>query len=102
MKAIRVHEFGPPEVMKLEEVPDLKPADGQVLVTIKAAGVNPVDAYIRAGTYARKPNLPYTPGMDGAGIVAAVGEGVRNIQVGDSVYLSGTITGAYAQQALCT
>jgi NADPH2:quinone reductase len=102
MKAIRVHEFGGPEVMKLEEVPDLQPASGQVAVRLHAAGVNPVDTYIRAGMYARKPDLPYTPGSDAAGEVMAVGDGVRTVKVGDRVYTSGTLTGAYAEQALCT
>ncbi len=58
MKAIRIKEFGGPEVMKLEEVPDLKPGAGQVVVRLRAIGVNPVDTYMRAGTYPRKPSLP--------------------------------------------
>jgi NADPH2:quinone reductase len=101
MKAIRVHETGGPEVMKLEEVPDLKPGPGQVVVRVKAAGVNPVDTYIRAGAHAQKPPLPFTPGVDAAGDVEAVGEGVTRVAVGDRVYTSGTLTGTYAEQALC-
>ena len=73
MKAIRVSEFGGPEMLKVQEMPDPKPDSGQVLVRVEAAGINPVDTYIRAGAYARKPNLPYTPGTDAAGIVDAVG-----------------------------
>ena len=69
MKAIIVKEFGAPEVMKLEKNSDLEPSENQILVNIKAAGVNPVDTYIRAGQHAQKPNLPYTPGKDAAGIV---------------------------------
>lgn len=92
MKAIRVHEFGGPEVMKLEEVPELRTSNSQVLVRIRAVGVNPVDTYIRAGVYDPKPQLPYTPGKDGAGEI--VGNGQR-------VYISGTTTGAYAQFAIC-
>src|SRR5260370_14337295 len=65
VKAIVVHQFGGPEVLKLEETAKNPPGRGQVLVRIKAAGVNPVDTYIRAGVYARKPELPYTPGTDG-------------------------------------
>jgi hypothetical protein len=67
MKAIQVHEFGGPEVLKLEEMATPKPSAGEVLVRIHAAGVNPYDTYMRAGTYALKPSLPYTPGSDGAG-----------------------------------
>ena len=69
MKAIRVHEFGGPEVLRLEEVPTPEPGPGEVLVRMHAIGVNPVEAYIRAGTYAYKPALPYAPGNDGAGVV---------------------------------
>src|SRR2546429_9932184 len=77
MKAILVRQFGGPEALKLEEVPTPKPAAGEVLVRIHAAGVNPYDTYMRAGTYARKPPLPYTPGSDGAGVVEAVCGGVK-------------------------
>ena len=77
MKAIRVHEFGGPEVLKLEEVADPQPGPNQVVVGIHAAGVNPVDTYMRTGTYAIKPTLPYTPGIDGAGEILKVGPGVR-------------------------
>lgn len=102
MKAIRVHEFGGPEKLKLEQIADLKPGAGQVVVKIRAAGVNPVETYIRTGTYAVKPNLPYTPGADGAGEVTAVGEGVARFKAGDRVYTAGSVSGTYAEQALCT
>jgi len=101
MEAIRVHEFGGPEVLKLDGVPDLQPGEGQVLVRIRAAGVNPVETYIRSGAYANKPNLPYTPGSDAGGEVVAVGPGVTRFQAGDRVYISGSLTGTYAEQALC-
>jgi len=101
MNAIRVHEFGPPEVMKLENVPDPAPGPGQVVVRVHAAGVNPVETYIRSGVYALKPSLPYTPGGDAAGVVAAVGDQVTGFKAGDRVYTAGTISGAYAQLALC-
>jgi len=101
MKAIRVEKFGEPEVMHLQEVPDPKVGPGQVLVGLKAAGVNPVDTYIRTGNYPPKPALPYTPGWDGAGVVEAVGEGVKRVKAGDRVYTSGSLTGTYAQKALC-
>src|SRR5262245_33870631 len=83
MKSIRVHEFGGPEVLKLDEVPKPKAAAGEILVRIHAAGVNPYDTYMRAGTYALKPPLPYTPGSDGAGVVEAVGEGVKKVRAKD-------------------
>jgi len=100
MKAIRVREFGGPEVLRLEEVPTPKPAAGQVLVRIYAAGVNPYDTYMRAGTYAVKPPLPYTPGSDAAGVIEAVGDGVKKVKKGDRVYTAKTLTGAYAEYAL--
>ena len=100
MKAILVHEFGGPEVLKLEEIPTPKPQAGQVLVKIHAAGVNPYDTYMRTGTYAVKPPLPYTPGSDAAGLVEAVGPGVTKVKPGDRVYTAKTITGAYAEYTL--
>ena len=100
MKAIRVHEFGAPEVMKLEEIPAPRPAAGQVLVRVRAAGVNPADTYMRSGNYAIKPPLPYTPGVDAAGTIEAVGSGVTRVKPGDRVYTSGTVTGAYAEFAI--
>ena len=106
MKAIRVHEFGGPAVMKLEDVPDPAAGPGQVVVRVRAAGVNPVDAYIHTGTYARKPPLPYTPGQDGAGEVESIGAGVTAFKAGDRVYIAGvgnTVAGAgtYAERAVC-
>ena len=101
MRAIRVHEFGPPSAMKLEEVPEPKAGPKQLVVAIRAAGVNPVDTYIRAGTYAKKPALPYTPGFDSAGVVESVGPEVTRFKPGDRVYINGNVTGAYAQKTLC-
>jgi NADPH2:quinone reductase len=100
MKAILVHQFGGPDVLKLEEVETPKPAAGQVLVRIHASGVNPYDTYMRTGTYAQKPPLPYTPGSDAAGVIEVVGEGVKKVKGGDRVYTAKTITGAYAEYAL--
>jgi len=100
MKAIQVHEFGGPDVLKLAEVPTPKPEAGQVLVRVHAAGVNPYDTYMRAGTYAVKPPLPYTPGSDAAGVVEAVGVGVSKVKPGARVYTAKTVTGAYAEYAL--
>src|SRR3954469_17156777 len=101
MKAIRVHEFGGPEVLSFEEVDDPKPSAGQVLVRVGAVGVNPVDTYIRTGAHAVKPKLPYTPGLDAAGTVEAVGESVTRIGAGERVYTAGSLTGTYAELVLC-
>jgi NADPH2:quinone reductase len=102
MKAIRVHAFGDPEVMRLEEVPDPQPGPGQVVIKVHAVGVNPVETYIRAGLYAQQTTaLPYTPGTDCAGVIEALGPEVRGLKVGERVYTSGTITGAYAAMTLC-
>jgi NADPH:quinone reductase len=99
MKAIRVSQPGGPEVLKLEDVPDLTPGAGQVLVDVRAVGVNPVETYIRSGTYGWK-QWPYTPGADSAGIVLSVGEGVRKVKAGDRVYTAGSVTGTYAQKTV--
>ena len=85
MKAIQVQQFGGPEVLVLHEIPTPKPEPGQVLVRVHAAGVNPYDTYMRAGTYPIKPPLPYTPGSDAAGTVEAAGEGVKKVKPGDRV-----------------
>ena len=99
MKAIRVHKFGGPEVLQLDEVAEPTAGAGQVLVQVKAAGVNPVDTYIRSGTYAQTPALPYVPGGDAAGVVKAVGAGVTRLKPGDRVWVC---RGAgYAEVAAC-
>lgn len=100
MKAIQVHQFGGPEVLALHEVPTPKPGAGEVLVRVRAAGVNPYDTYMRNGTYPIKPALPYTPGSDAAGTVEAVGQGVTRAKPGDRVYTATTVSGAYAEYAL--
>ena len=100
MKAIVVREFGGPEVMKLEEIPAPKPGPGQVVVRMKAAGVNPADTYMRSGNYSNKPPLPYTPGTDGAGVIDSVGTGVTRVKTGDRVYTARTVSGTYAECAL--
>jgi NADPH:quinone reductase len=102
MKAIRVKEFGGPEVMQLVEVPDPKPTGAHVVARIRAAGVNPVDVYMRSGTYPRKPALPYTPGTDGAGTVESLGpDAAKRFKPGERVYLAGSLSGTYAELALC-
>jgi NADPH:quinone reductase len=100
MKAIQVKQFGGPEVLQFIDVPTPAPAAGQVLVKIKAAGVNPADTYMRSGTYAVKPPLPYTPGSDGAGTIESIGPEAAGWKIGDRVYLAGTVTGTYAEFAL--
>lgn len=101
MKAIRVREFGPPEAMRLEEVPDLSPGVGQVVVKVAAVGVNPVDTYIRSGIYRPDLKLPYTPGLDAAGIIIAAGPEVKHRKTGQRVYVNRSLSGTYAEQVLC-
>jgi NADPH:quinone reductase-like Zn-dependent oxidoreductase len=100
MKAIRYHDFGGPEVLVLEQVPCPQPQAGQVLVRVLAAGVNPADWKMRAGLYKSfmQLPLPMTPGLEAAGIVEAVGQGVTKFRKGQAVY--GAFMGAYAEYAL--
>ncbi|XP_071985345.1 quinone oxidoreductase [Engystomops pustulosus] len=103
MRAIRVAEFGKPEVLKfLTDVPVPSPGDHQVLIRVHACGINPVDTYIRAGVYARKPNLPYTPGSDISGTVEEVGKNVAGFKKGDRVFTTSTITGGYAEYTIAS
>jgi NADPH2:quinone reductase len=105
MKAILVQEFGGPEVLRLEEVPDPTVGPGQVRVKVHAIGVNPFDTYMRTGGYGIKPPLPYSPGADAAGVVDRIGEGVVNVSAGDRVYVAGTAQhkayGTYASMVVC-
>lgn len=106
MQAILAREFGGPEVLKLENIPEPSAGPGQVRVRVHAIGVNPYDTYMRAGTYAIKPDLPYSPGADAAGVIDQVGSGVSDWKSGDRVYVSGTAAGkahgAYAQFVVCS
>lgn len=101
MKAIRVHRFGGPEVLKLEEVPDPKVGPGQVVIRARAIGINPVETYVREGKYGPK-EFPYTPGSDAAGLIEAVGVNVTRFKPGDQVYTGGSLSGTYADLLLCT
>lgn len=101
MKAISVHQFGDPQVMHLESVDELLPSTDQLLIKIMAIGVNPVDAYIRSGVYPLNPVLPYTPGFDAAGVVKSVGKNVKHFKTGQRVFLTGSLSGCYAEYALC-
>jgi NADPH2:quinone reductase len=101
MKAIVVRQYGEPDVMKIEDVPIPEPSGTQILVKIVAAGVNPVDTYLRTGKHAHAPKLPFTPGKDAAGIVESVGDGAIRFKPGDRVYTADSLTGTYAEYALC-
>ncbi|XP_041886951.1 quinone oxidoreductase isoform X2 [Corvus kubaryi] len=101
MRAVRVFEFGGPEVLKLQsDVLVPVPKENQILIKVHACGVNPVETYIRSGTYARKPALPYTPGSDVAGVVESVGEHVTAFKKGDRVFTLETVSGGYAEYAV--
>jgi len=100
MKAIRAHSFGGPDVLRLETLEDPIPSRGELVIEVRAAGVNPADTYMRSGTYAIVPDLPYIPGGDAGGVVSALGEGVEGFGIGDPVIvgtaLSFDLTGCYA------
>jgi NADPH:quinone reductase len=101
MKAIRVQTFGGPESMQVADVPQPAPAEDEAVIKVMAAGVNPVDTYIRGGIYPRLPEPPYTPGTDAAGTVAVIGKSVTGIKEGDRVYCAGCPKGTYAQYIVC-
>src|SRR5262245_61739087 len=106
VRAIVVREFGGPDVLRVEDAAPLTPEPTQIAVRIRAAGVNPVDTYLHTGTYTFKPPLPYTPGIDGAGDIVAVGSAIEGFSIGDRVYIANdntglARTGTYAEQALC-
>ena len=105
MRAIVARAFGGPEVLELQNVPDPMPGPTQVLVHVHTVGVNPYDTYMRTGNYAIKPPLPYTPGSDAAGVIAAAGSDVSDVALGARVFIGGTAThkayGAYAEKVVC-
>src|SRR5690606_30711986 len=98
-KAVLCKQYGPPSSLVVEEVPDLSPAAGQVCVEVHAAGVNFPDSLIIQGKYQFKPELPFSPGAEVAGIVKELGAGVTGLRVGDRV-IAATTWGGYAQQVL--
>jgi NADPH:quinone reductase len=97
MKAIRVHNYGGPEVMKYEEAPLPTAGKGEAIVKIAAAGVNFIDIYFRSGL-SKAAQLPFTPGHEGAGTVSSIGEGVTEVKVGDRVAYA-MQQGSYAEYA---
>lgn len=106
MKAIQMLSFGEPAVLQLAEVKEPEPAEREVRVKLHYAGVNPAEAYIRAGGYAFfHPDLPYVPGFDGAGVVDKVGPGVTALKPGDRVFVASALarrkTGTYAEKVVC-
>ncbi len=104
MKAIQAHRFGGPDELQLDDIADPTPAAGEVVIDIKAAGVNPADTYMLGGAYAIVPDLPYTPGGDAAGVISAVGTGVSQFKTGDRVFagtaLGFNMTGCYAEKVV--
>jgi len=102
MKAVRVHSFGPPEVISIEDVPEPEPGDGEVVVQVKAAGVGPWDAWIRSGKSVLPQPLPLTLGSDLSGVIHSIGVGVEGLQTGDEVFgvTNERFTGAYAEYAV--
>lgn len=98
MKAILCHDYGPPDSLTLGELPDPEAGPGKAVIEIHAAGANFVDALCIQGTYQIKPPLPFIPGMELAGVVRAVGEGVSNVASGDRVACLAGIGGAFAEQ----
>ncbi len=101
LKTIQVQDFGDPENMELVDFTIPGPGKGEILIQVEAIGVNPVDTYIRAGTYPLLPKLPFTPGKDVSGTISALGDEVTGWHVGDRVYSSGTRSGGYAEYAIC-
>lgn len=99
MKAIVCKEFGLPSSLSLEEVPSPVPGEKEVLVSVKACGVNFPDTLIIQGLYQFKPELPFTPGSDIAGVVKAVGDGVKHLKVGQEVF-GFVLNGGFAEEVI--
>ena len=84
-KVVRFHKTGGPEVLRIEEVEVPPPRKGEVQIRIRALGLNRAEVMFRTGRYVSSPRLPARPGYEAAGTVAAIGEGVRGLQIGDAV-----------------
>ena len=104
MKAIRAHSFGGPETLQLDEIEDPRPGPGELVIEMRAAGLNPADTYMLTGQYAIVPPLPFIPGGDCAGVVAELGEGVTGFAPGDPVFaaapLGRDLSGCFAEKVL--
>ena len=102
MKAVRIHRFGPPEVMAVEEVPTPEAGEGEVVVQVKAAGIGPWDALVRSGKSVLPQSLPLVLGSDLSGVVDSIGPGVEDVRTGDEVFgvTNERFTGAYAEYAV--
>lgn len=105
MRAVVVHQFGDPSVLAVEEIATPVAGAGQVQIKVEAAGVNPVETYIRSGRYGILPTPPFVPGSDGAGTISALGPDVAGWKIGDRVFFHGTVAGrpfgSYAEFAVC-
>lgn len=100
MRSIVVESFGDADVMQVKNIPELNAQGNQIKIEVKAAGVNPVDTYIRSGVYPQLPDLPYTPGSDAAGVIVQVGDRVEGFKPGQRVYTLRSLSGCYAEQVL--
>ena len=102
MKAVVIDRYGDVEVLKIREIDEPIPGRQQVRIRLYAAGVNPVDTYLRAGSQGYTVEFPFIPGINGAGEVDMVGDGVEGVSPGDRVYVTRTLTGSYGEKCLCS
>ena len=104
MRAVRVHRFGGPEVLSVDEIDEPRAGPGEVVVRVRAAGVNPADTYVRSGAYRLTPALPFIPGGDAGGEIDALGEGVTTFSIGDRVCVGTALGfdffGCYAERVV--
>lgn len=100
MKAVHITRFGGPEALELREAPDPEPKEGEVLIRVKAAGINFADILMRMGLYVGAPPTPFVPGYEAAGVIEKLGSGVKGLKIGDRVF-SALRFGGYAEKVLC-
>ena len=101
MRALRCHEYGPPEALTIDEVPDPRPGEGEIIVDVRAASLNFPDVLMIQGKYQRQPDMPFVPGCEAAGVVSELGSGVRDISIGDRVIVLPP-TGAFAEKVVAS